>query len=152
MSRKFSIFDFSGNKIGEILTPLPEPENVTSKDLEKWREERREVLSRNSEWYGRFGRVIEKYKKSIYEKKPNLDWMVLTPEENILVKGAEEETYYLLNDKGKLLCTVKSKYSIRNITKNFLFLSRTDEEGFERVYCMKRKSSEAKDLKNIEKI
>ncbi len=38
LSKNFSIYDFSGNKIGELQTPLPEPENVTSKDLDEWRE------------------------------------------------------------------------------------------------------------------
>ncbi len=151
LSTKFSIYDFSGNKIGEFQTPLPEPEKVTLKDIDKWREERREVLSRNRAWFETFGKVIDKYKNSIYDKKPNLHDIYLTPEGNILISGLNGN-YYLIDQKGKLLSSIKSNaYGIK-ITKNFILFGKEDAEGVSTIYCLKRKGKEAEDLKRLKDI
>lgn len=149
LSRTFTIYDFSGNKIGQLSTPLPEPEKVTSKDLEEWRESRKEVLKRDVAWFERFGKVIDKYKKSIYEKKPNLAGISLTPQDNILIAGADG-TYYLINSKGKLLTSIKPNVSRLKITKSFVLFAKEDEEGSITVYSLKRKGSEAEDLKRVQ--
>ena len=103
----FEVYDYEGKRIKEITTPLPEPEKVSKNDLDKWRRRRKED-ARDKDWYQRFGTVIEKYKKSIHELKPNLDGISLTPGGNILVAGEAEEgiedvDYWLLDKKGKIL-------------------------------------------------
>jgi len=151
LSTKFSIYDLSGNKIGELQTPLPEPEKVTSKDLDKWREEKREMLmSRDRSWYETFGKVIDKYKKSIYDKKPNLYDIYSTPEGNILISGLYGN-YYLIDQKGKLLSSIKYNANIK-ITKNFVLFGKEDEDGVLTIYCIKRKGKEAEDLKRLKDI
>lgn len=149
LSKNFTIYDFSGNKIGELQTPLPEPEKVTSEDLDEWRKMKREILSRDRAWFERFGKVIDKYKKSIYEKKPNLYYISLTPKGNILIAGVDR-TYYLIDSKGKLLASAKQNVSRLKITKSFLIFAKEDEEGGVTVYSLKRKGSEAEDLKRVQ--
>jgi hypothetical protein len=101
------VYDYEGNLLKEIKSPLPEPGKVTKNDLDQWRKRRKEQ-ARDKEWYQRFGTVIEKYKKSIHEFKPNLDGIFLTPEGNILVageaqEGIEDVDYWLLDKMGKIL-------------------------------------------------
>ena len=144
------VYDYEGNLLEEIKSPLPEPENVTKKDLERWRQARREQI-RNKEWYQRFGTVIEKYKKSIYEKIPNLDNLSLTPEANILVAGEAREgvahvDYWLLDKGGKVLVQGRTGTSGLHITRNFIFYGTRDEDGNFQLYARKRKGSEAQDL------
>ncbi|MGQ9617967.1 MAG: hypothetical protein ACUVUG_03285 [Candidatus Aminicenantia bacterium] len=39
--------------------------------------------------------------------------------------------------KKKLFCSLKIKFWIGKITKSYIFFSKTDEEGLERIYCIK---------------
>lgn len=144
------VYDYEGNLLEEIKSPLPEPENVTKKDLDLWRQRRKEQM-RNREWYQRFGTVIEKYKKSIYEKMPNLDNLSLTPEGNILVAGEAREgvahvDYWLLDKRGKVLVHGRTGTSGLHITRNFIFYGTRDDDGNFQFYARKRAGSEAQDL------
>jgi len=85
LSTKWSVYDFEGKLAKELTTPLFKPRKVTEKDLDEWRKRWKE--NADKDWYDRFGIVVEKYKKSIYEKMPNIDGLSLTPDGNILVAG-----------------------------------------------------------------
>jgi hypothetical protein len=144
------VYDYGGNLLKEIKSPLPEPEKVTKKDLDQWRNRRKEN-ARDKDWYQRFGTVIEKYKKSIHEFKPNLGNLSLTPDGNILVEGdaGEEEEitdYWLLDKNGKILVHGRTDTAGLNITQNFLFYGVMDEYGGIRFYVQKRSGSEIQDL------
>jgi hypothetical protein len=147
------VFNYEGNLLKEIKSPLPEPEKVTKKDLDLWRKRRKEQ-ARDRDWYRRFGTVIEKYKKSIHEFKPNLDGLSLTPDGNILVAGEAEAgvvyvDYWLLDKKGKILVHGRTNTAGLHITRNFLFYGIRDEDGSFQFYAQKRAGSETQDLKKF---
>ena len=147
------VYDYEGRRVKEITTPLPEPDKVTKKDLDRWRKRRKEA-ARNKDWYQRFGTVIEKYKKSIHELKPSLDEISLTPGGNILVaeeteEGAEHVDYWLLDKKGKVLAQGRTSTAGLHITRNFLFFGVMGEDGSFQFYAQKRSGSEVQDLKKF---
>ncbi|MGD2246749.1 MAG: 6-bladed beta-propeller [Candidatus Aminicenantes bacterium] len=153
LSTKLKVIDYDGKVVREIETPLPEPEKVTKKDLARWKEWRKESF-RDKTWYNRFGRVIEKYKKSIYEKRPNLSGIALTPEGNILVSGrwSEDEQnikYWLLDEEGNSLAQITTEARNLRISKHYIFYGTTDEEENILAHCLKRGRSEKEDLLRI---
>ena len=155
-SSKLKVYDFHGNLLKEIDTPLPEPEKVTDKDLSVWRKEWKEVLLplEGGAWYRQFGNVIEKYKKSIYEVKPILDELSLTPDGNFLVTGiwdseAGEVDYWLLNKSGEKLLHIRLPFRDVVITNSFIFYKLIDEDDIIQVYCMNRTTSEKDDLMKL---
>lgn len=153
LSPVFHVYDYEGNLLKEIKSPLPEPEKVTKKDLTQWRRRRKEE-ARDKDWYQRFGTVIEKYKKSIHELKPNLDGLSLTPDGNILVAGETEEgvefvDYWLLDKEGKILVDGQTNTAGLHITRSFLFYGRRDEDGSFQFYVQKREGTETQDLKKF---
>lgn len=156
LSTKLQVYDHSGNLVEEIPTPLPKPAKVTGKHLSQWREERKEMMrSRNISWYNRFGKVIEKYKKSIHKKKPNLSELSVTPEGNILLAGSgDEETrsidYWLMDEKGKSLAKINTSAMGIKITPHFIFFGTMDEDYIVKTYALKRQGDEASDLKQVE--
>jgi hypothetical protein len=157
MSKKFKVYDYKGKLIREIETELPKPQKVTNKDLNAWRKRREESFAdRDPSWYNRFGRVIEKYKKSLYDK-PNMDGISSTPDGNILVEGSEdfeetEENYWLLDDNGKILAQMKIAGSWLRIDKNFILFHTSDEDGNILVHCLKRQGSEKDDFLRIKEL
>jgi hypothetical protein len=143
LSTNLHVYDYKGKLIKEIAIPLPEPHKVTKRDLDEWKERIKENIP-DKIWYNQFGRVIEKYKKSIYEKIPNLSSLSLTPEGNILISGS-----WLLDEEGKTLVHIGTEaYGIR-ITPSFLFLVSRDEEENTLIHRLKRKGSEEEDLLGI---
>ncbi len=153
LSTKLKVIDYEGKLMGEIETPLPEPEKVTNKDLERWKERRKESF-RDKTWYNRFGRVIEKYKKSIHEKRPNLSGIAFTPEGNILISGRwsdEEQSigYWLLDEEGNSLAQITIEARNLRISRHYIFYGTTDEEGNILVHCLKRGGSEKEDFLRI---
>lgn len=157
LSKNLRVYNHKGELIREIETPLSVPGKVTKKDLDKWKERRRETFRhRNTAWYKRFGNVIEKYKKSIYKYKPNISGMCVTPESNILLAGLwdsenERRKYFLIDRKGKTLIEFKTKvYGIR-ISNNFVFFKLMDEDENVLVCCMKRQGAEKEDLIKLAK-
>jgi hypothetical protein len=154
MSRNFKVYDYKGNLIREIETALPPPEKVKSRELDAWRQRREEfMMERNPEWYSRFGRVIEKYKKSLYDK-PNVSGISLTPEGNLIAAGPVqfeemERGYWLLDENGKTLAQMRlAVWGIR-MCEHFVFFYSTDEDGNALVHCVKRKGSEKEDFLRI---
>lgn len=155
MSTKLKVYDYKGKLIKEIDTPLPGPEKITKNDLNEWREERKRGF-RNKAWYNRFGTVIEKYKKSIYKKRPNLDRISLTPDGNILISGlwdddAQKRNYWLLDENGRTIAKIGSEFSYLVISKHFIFYRTTDEEENILIHGLKRMGTEKEDLLRLEK-
>jgi hypothetical protein len=152
LSTKWSVYDYEGKLVKELAVPLPEPKKVTKKDLDEWRERWKDNVSQD--WYTRFGTVVDKYKKSIYEKIPNLDGLSLTPDGNILVTGAAKEgadfvDYWLLDKEGKILVDGQTNTAGLHVTRSFLFYGIKDEDGSFQFYAQKRESSETQDLKKF---
>lgn len=153
LSPKLYVYDYKGKLIKEIITPLPEPNKITQRELDDWRERRKENIT-DKIWYNQFGRVIEKYKKSIYEKIPNLSGLSLTPEKNILISGRladqdEERDYWLIDKEGKILAHTRTDaYGIR-ISPHFIFFVSRDEEENILIHRLKREGSEEEDLLRI---
>ncbi len=146
-SNVLKIYDLNGKKTGEIKTPLPEPQKVTNQDLERWKKNLIENF-RDKAWFARFGHVIKKYKKSIYDRKPNISHISLTPDNHLLIResrppGESMGKYWLLDTKGNTLARVEVEgYSLK-ITKNFVFLIVRDEEENSLLKVMKRKKKES---------
>jgi len=157
MSKKFVVFDYEGNLIREIVTDLPEPDKVTSRDLNAWRTRREEhYRGRNPAWWQRFGSVIEKYKKSLY-KKPNLNTISRTFEENVLVSGPyrygePERDFWLLDDNGKIMAHIRIAGMVEGISENFVFIETVDEEENVLVHCVKRKGSDKEDFLRLKEL
>jgi hypothetical protein len=121
-------------------------------DLDLWRERWKENV--NKDWYKRFGVVVEKYKKSIYEKMPNVDGLSLTPEGHYLVAGEPEEgsgyaDYWLLDKHGITLIHGRTNVAGLHITQNFLFYGIMNEDGSFQFYAQKRTGSEIQDLEQF---
>ncbi len=152
LGTNWSVYDYQGNLIKEIEVPLPEPEKVTKEHLDQWRERWKENV--DQDWYKRFGTVIDKYKKSIYEKIPNLDGLSMTSDGSILVAGAgeggvEPVDYWLLDKNGKTLVQGRTSTAGLHITKNFIFYGIMGEDESFQFYAQKREGSEIQDLKNL---
>jgi hypothetical protein len=146
-SKVLKIYDLNGKKTGEIKTPLPEPQKVTDQDLEKWKKNLVENF-RDKGWFARFGGVIKKYKKSIYDRKPNIGDLSLTPDNHLIIgeSGSPGESlgkYWLQDTKGNTLASVEVEGYGLTITKHFVFLVVTDEEENPLLRVMKRKEKES---------
>ncbi len=152
LSTKLKVFDLTGEKTGEILTPLSIPEKVTNEDLNIWRKEFKQFFSRrNKAWFHRFGKAVDKYKKSIYEFKPNIREMSLSHGGNILIgevpKSNKDKTnFWLLTPKGKVIKSFAMKARGIIITKSFIFFKSEDEDENTIVNCLIRKGTEKSDL------
>ncbi len=152
LSKKWRVYDYYGKLVAEIEAPLPEPAKVTKKDLDEWREGWKGIV--NKDWYRRFGTVVDKYNKSIYDIRPNLGSLSLTPDGNILAAGAaeygdEHVNYWLLDRKGETLARGQTYAVSLHISPDFVFFQMRDEEDNRQLFALKRKGSEAQDLKRI---
>lgn len=155
LSTKLKVYDFNGNLVNEIDTLLPEPEKVTNKDLEKWRKRRKENV-RDKSWYNKFGSVIEKYKKSIYDKKPNISRISVTPAENIFLSGRNESNlksidYWLCEKNGKALGNISTSAINAKITKSFVIFALFDEDINQTILILKRTGDESVDILKLKK-
>lgn len=152
LSNKLEIYDLSGKLVAQIQTPLPEPEKVRDRDLNLWREERKQSsIERNPGWWHEFGSVVEKYTKSIHRVRPGIEGISSTPEGNILVSGVWDSEkgsrdYWLIDDKGKNLAQANSPLGRIHFSSNFLFSITSDEEMNIRIRCLKRAGDDKKDL------
>ncbi|MBW1902766.1 MAG: hypothetical protein JRJ20_14230 [Deltaproteobacteria bacterium] len=155
LSTKLQVYDFEGNLLKEIATPLPEPRKVTNADLKSWRDRYAEMMrSRNPDWFNRFGKVITNYKKSIYDKHPILSELRQTPGGNIFITGAQDEgntvnTYWLLDSGGKKLATLNTRAQGVWIARNFMFYGLVNEDFEVKVKAFKRSGSEQEDLRKL---
>jgi len=154
-SKNLKVYNYDGELIREIETTLPEPERVTKKDINAWRERRKELLTeRDKYWYSRWGKVIEKYKKSLYEKRPNLSGISITPAGNLLISGTrsyeEEETnYWLFEENGKTLAQISLDGWRLRISEHFIFFMTSDEDENILAYCLRRTGKEKEDFLRI---
>ncbi|HUU37513.1 MAG TPA: hypothetical protein VMW46_04845 [Candidatus Desulfaltia sp.] len=141
-----------GKPLPEIKTQLPEPEKVRDKDLDRWREERKQaVIERNPGWWHRSGSVVEKYTKSIYKFRPLIDGLTATPEGRILVAGAWDinrnaRDYWLLDISGKVLAKLSPARGGITLTRSFVFAMTSDPLGNVQVKCLKRSGSDKDDF------
>jgi hypothetical protein len=155
LSTRLQVYDFEGNLVKEISTPLPEPRKVTNADLKSWRDSYTEFMqTRSPDWFNRFGKVISNYKKSLHDKHPNLSGLSLTPGGNILVTGAGTEddtvfTYWLLDSEGKELATLKTIARGVTISRSFVFYGTMNEDFEFTVMVLTRTGSEQDDLRKL---
>ena len=151
-SNSIEVYDLGGKRLPDIQTQLPEPEKVRDKDLDRWREERKQMMmERNPGWWHQFGTVVEKYTQSIYKFKPLIGGLAATPEGNILVSGSwdfenNSHDYWLLNGSGKILAQIKAAAGRIVLSKNFVFVVTSDADGNVRVSCLKRSGSDKDDF------
>lgn len=152
LDTKIQVLDFSGRLVREIETSLPEPEKVTNKDLDEWRKQRREMIqSRDPDWWARFGKVIDKYKKSIYSHKPIIWEINKTPQGRFLIASRRDDNdprarYWLVDGEGIKLAEVATSAWIMGISPNFIFLGQVDEDGIPSIKALKRWGREENDL------
>jgi hypothetical protein len=152
LSRIFQVYDLRGNLIGEIKTPVPGPQPVSENDLENWRERIKNNI-RDKEWFHRFGKVIYKYRESVYMKKPNISGLSLTPAGNLLIGGPwnDRETrkpYWLVDMKGNTINNIEIAAPLLYLefSPHFIFAGARDEDDNTVILCMKRQGTEAEDL------
>ena len=158
LSTKLQVYDFEGNLVKEIATPLPEPRKVTKTDLKNWKDNYIEMMkSRSPDWFNRFGKVIADYKKSLFDKHPNLRELRRTPAGNIFVTGAGDEednvtAYWLLDSGGGELAAIRTSAQGMWIAKNFIFYGMVNEDYEVTVKALKRSGSEQEDLQKLERL
>lgn len=152
------IYSTDGNIIEEIKTLLPDAPRVTDADLKKWKREFKEnvVKTNGIVAYNRYFKAIIDYTESIYKKKPVYMEIAVTPDNNILVRGDEENgkenrKYWLLDQKGKILVYIESKAKSIKISKNFVLYIIEDDDG-EYVRCQKKQHSEKDSLASTNKV
>jgi len=155
LSSVLKVYDSNGKITGQIKTPLPEPQPVTPEDLEKWKKDYANGI-RDKVWFRRFGKVLDKYKKSIYKKKPNIRAISLTPGNNLLIASGlnasiKGNRFWLIDLNGRILKKIKINGYNLSISGHFVFIKFMDEDDNPLVFCMKRKGEEAEDLGRLEK-
>ena len=138
----------------KIKAELPEPEKVRDRDLDRWREQRKQMMMRlNPGWWHRFGTVVEKYKKSVFKFRPMIEGIAATPEGRLLVTGAWDITrsardYWLLDMSGKVLAKQSPAHGEIALSRNYVFGVTSDPLGNVQVKCLKRSGSEMEDFLN----
>jgi hypothetical protein len=152
LSASLETIDLNGKPLPEIRTELPKPQKVRGKDLDRWREERKQaMIERNPGWWHRSGSVVEKYRKSIYEFRPLIDGLAATPEGHVLVTGAwdadrEARNYWLLEKSGKVLAKISPARGGIALGQRFIFIMTSDSLGNVQVRGLKRLGSEKDDF------
>jgi hypothetical protein len=152
LSNTIEVLDLTGKRLPPLQTQLPEPEKIRDKDLDRWREERKQMMmERNPGWWHQFGTVVEKYTQSLYKFKPMVDGLGATPQGNILVSGSwdfenNSRDYWLLDGSGKILAQLKATAGRIGLSKNFVFVVKSDAEGNVRVSGLKRSGSDKDDF------
>jgi hypothetical protein len=152
LSSTIEVYELGGKSLPAVQTQLPEPEKVKDKDLDRWKEERKQMMmERNPGWWHQSGRVVEKYTQSLYRFKPLIGGLAATPEGNILVSGSwdsenKSRDYWLLDGAGKILAQLKAAAGRIGLSKDFVFVVTSDADGNVRVSCLKRTGSDKDDF------
>jgi len=152
LDTSLEVIGLDGKPLSPIESGLPKPEKVRDRDLDRWREERKQgAIERNPGWWHRFGTVVEKYKKSIFKLRPLIDGLRATPEGRILAAGAwdfnrDARDYWLLDFSGKVLARLSPVRGGITLTRNFVFAATSDSLGNVQVKCIKRSGSERDDF------
>jgi hypothetical protein len=146
------MYDLEGKRLPDLLTQLPGPEKVKGKDLDRWREERKEMaIERNPGWWHEFGTVVEKYTQSIYKFKPLIGGLDSTPDGNIMVSGSwdlekNSRDYWLLDEAGKILVQLQASAGRILLSKGYVFIVTSDTDGNIKVSCLKRSGNDKDDF------
>jgi hypothetical protein len=145
--------------VGELQTPLPEPEKVSKHDLDNWKKEIKEseAYKKRAGAYQISWKVIDLYRESIFDKKPNVREISLTNDGNILLEGFKHNkeqhiTYLLINKQGQSICQVKLKVKEVRINENYVIFKKVDADENETVCFIKRETCEKGDLLKLEKL
>ena len=151
-SNTLEVYELGGQRLPAIPTKLPEPEKVRDKDLDRWREERKQMMmERNPGWWHQSENVVEKYRQSLYKFKPLIGGLASTLEGNILVSGSwdiEEASrdYWLLDGSGNILAQLKASADRIQLGKSFVFIVMYDAEGNVRVSAIRRTGNDKDDF------
>ncbi len=130
----FEILNFDGSTAGMLDTTLPIPEIVTQKDLKKWCQNRKEIFeSDNPSWWHKYGRVIEDYDKSLFDKPIYKD-ITKAPAGHFLVEGpwntqTELRSYWLFNAQGSIVSSVSANIWNLQISTHYLLYFSRHEDG-----------------------
>jgi hypothetical protein len=157
MTPHFQVFNFSGQLIREIETPLPQPQQVSKSDLQQWRINREnEMSSLNPVWWDRFGKVIQEYKKPLYDK-PILRGITTTPGGNLLVQGwtysdSGESLYWLLDRLGEDLGRFSFAAWNVHFSDHFLLFVTYDDEGNPQVHAVEHLGDEVAAMAKIREV
>ncbi len=142
LNPQLSVFDYNGIIVGKIDTKLSLPEKVTSDDLKNWRRSRKELMeSNNSAWWNQFGKVIEDYDKSLFDK-PILRNISAAPEDHLLVAGpwnseTSQTTYWLFDSQGAMISTFTANVWGLHISAHNLLYFLADEDESTSVHAVK---------------
>jgi hypothetical protein len=152
LSNTIEVYELGAKRLPDVQTQLPEPEKVRDKDLDRWREERKQMMmERNPGWWHQSGSVVEKYTQSLYKFKPLIGGLASTLEGNILVSGSwdsenNSRDYWLLDGSGKIMAQLKAAAERIGLSKDFVFVETSDADGNIRVSCLKRTGSDKDDF------
>lgn len=156
LSTILTVYNYRGGRSGQVKTPLPEPGSVTAEDLDEWRNaiKASPVYIHKRGAYKYSAKVLDLYRTSIFEKKPNIGHLTITPEGNILIGSVRDpgdlsRRYWLLNERGEILCDIRTKASLAKMTRHFIFLRIMDEDDDVDVSFIKRKGTEIEDLGGV---
>ncbi len=153
--RSSNIFEMVEPKTGgskKIKIDIPGPEPVKDSDLSAWRKEVKDFFTdRDPGWYKTFGNVAEKYRNSIYKKKPCHNGFQILPSSNILIRknmdeSGSERIWYLVSQAGKLIKSVKTTGIDFKISSGYIFVFEKDEDDENILRVFKRIGSDVKDL------
>ncbi|NIM16885.1 MAG: 6-bladed beta-propeller [Candidatus Aminicenantes bacterium] len=155
LSNELTTFNLDTDKSSRIKLHIPAPEKVTGDDLELWRNKIKNLVhykNRRGAWAVSHA-VVDLYKESFHDKKPNLSGISLTYGGNILVEVNVEKSnlvkYYLLDKDGVLIDTVKSAAFNLRITRNYLIFKAVDKEDNVEVCLIRREKGEKEDFKKL---
>lgn len=155
LGRNLKAYDLTGRLIGDIKTSLPEPEEVKGKDVDEWRS-LREENTRDKAWFNKYGRVIDKYRTSVYDRKPNIGGISLTPNGNMLIaspwKQGAKTKYWIIDENGTTLTNVALDLTGLSIHEHFIFINMLDSEENDLIVCIKRTGDEGVDLLRVKEV
>jgi hypothetical protein len=151
-------YDIQGRKTGEIKLQIPQAVDVQKIDIDNWRKRvKLQYKYRDREWFNKFGKVVDDYNKSIYDKKPVFDNFSVTPDGQILL--TKNETLdksmtkgWILNTEGKILLMFNIKCSGLILSKNYLFFRKSDRDENIFIGLIKRSGTEPDDIQKLSEI
>jgi hypothetical protein len=154
-SNILTFYDLEGNITKQKDMKIPDAIDVTSEDMNRWREEFKKKFLKevSSEGFKKYYSMIYDYKESIYKKKPFLCHLNVTNEGNIFIRecpqgdeGNKVSRYWLLDQHGEELYQFTSKANLCGISTHFVYCVIEDDDGNAQVYLMKRSKGEKEDL------
>jgi len=154
LSPVLQVIDHAGSVVDGIEAPLPEPKAVTRQEIQVWQKQRKELMtSRNPAWWQQFGRVVEAYDQSLYDK-PILSHISRTPAGNILVESTwnfdkDGARYWLLDSNGSLLVEITAGGWRLHLSEQFALYFSNDEDGATLVHAQPRNVDEVAALEQI---